>query len=113
MWAGRIGMGKAGGPADRQLRRLTWLGRLVVTVAAAVAVFAVIFRAASHTGTSAPARATHPAPERVVPVRSASHPPVTWQVAGPVADLSEPLRGIPPSLTRRTSTLTPGRTCSA
>ena len=89
-------MGKADGPADRQLRRLTWLGRLLVIVAAAVAVFAVIFRPASHTGTSAPARATHPAPERAAPVRSASHPPVTWQVAGPVADLSVPLRGMPP-----------------
>src|SRR5262249_10905262 len=39
---------------------------------------------------------THPATERAAPVRSASHPPVTWQVAGPVADLSVPLAGMPP-----------------
>jgi YVTN family beta-propeller protein len=61
-----------------------------------VAVFTVIFHPASHTDASAPARATHPAPERATPGRSASHPPVTWQVAGPVADLSVPLAGMPP-----------------
>jgi YVTN family beta-propeller protein len=67
-----------------------------VAVAAVVAVFAVIFHPASHTDASAPARATHPASERAMPGRSASYPPVTWQVAGPVADLSVPLAGMPP-----------------
>ena len=89
-------MGKAGWPTDRRVRRLTWFGCLLVAVAAVVAVFAVIFYPASHTDASAPARATHPAAERATPGRSASHPPVTWQVAGPVADLSVPLAGMPP-----------------
>ena len=89
-------MGKAGWPTDRRVRRLTWFVCLLVAVAAVVAVFAVIFYPASHTDASAPARATHPAPEHATPGRSASHPPVTWQVAGPVADLSVPLAGMPP-----------------
>jgi len=89
-------MDKAGWPTDRRVRRLTWFGCLLVAVTAVVAVFAVIFHPASHTGASAPARATHPAPERARPGRSASYPPVTWQVAGPVADLSVPLAGMPP-----------------
>jgi YVTN family beta-propeller protein len=89
-------MGNAGWPTDRQVRRLTWFGCLLVAIAAVVAVFAVIFHPASHTDASAPARATHPAPERAMPGRSASYPPVTWQVAGPVADLSVPLAGMPP-----------------
>jgi YVTN family beta-propeller protein len=89
-------MGKAGWPTDRRVRRLIWFGGLLVAVAAVVTVFAVIFYPASHTDTSAPARATHPAPERATPGRSASHPPVTWQVAGPVADLSMPLAEMPP-----------------
>ena len=89
-------MGKAGWPTDRQVRRLTWLGYLLVAVTAVVAVFAVIFRPASHTDASAPAQATHPAAERASSTRSASHPPVTWQVAGPISDLSVPLAGMPP-----------------
>src|SRR5437763_2167853 len=96
MGPGRIGMDKAGWPTDRRVRRLTWFGCLLVAVAGVVAVFAVIFHPASHTGASAPARATHPAPERARPGRSASYPPVTWPVAGPVADLSVPLAGMPP-----------------
>ena len=89
-------MRKAGWPTDRQVRRLTWFGCLLVAVGAVVAIFAVIFHPASHTDASAPARATHPAMERATPVRSASNPPVTWPVAGPVADLSVPLAGMPP-----------------
>src|SRR5436190_2574259 len=96
MRPGRIGMGKAGWPTDTQVRRLTWFGCLLVAIGAVVAVFAVIFHPASHTDASAPAPATHPAAERAKPVRSASNPPVTWQVAGPVADLSVPLAGMPP-----------------
>ena len=89
-------MGKAGWPTDRRVRRLTWFGCLLVAVAAVVAVFAVIFHPASHTGASTPTRATHATPERATPGRSASYPPVTWQVAGPIADLSVPLAGMPP-----------------
>ena len=85
---------------DRQTRRLAWLGGVFLIVTGVVAVFAVIFRPASHTDTpasaSAPARATHPAAERASPTRSASSPTVTWQVAGPVSDLSVPLPGMPP-----------------
>jgi YVTN family beta-propeller protein len=89
-------MGKAGWPRDRQVRRLTWFGCLLLAVAAVLALFAVIFRPASHTDTSAPAGAINPAPERASPVRSESNPPVAWQVAGPVPDLSVPLPGMPP-----------------
>jgi YVTN family beta-propeller protein len=89
-------MGKAGWPTDRRVRRLTWFGCLLVAVAAVAGVFTVIFHPASHTDASAPAQATHPAPKQATPGRSASHPPVTWQVAGPVADLSVPLAGMPP-----------------
>jgi len=89
-------MGKAGWPTDRRVRRLTWFGCLLVAVGAVVAVFTVISHPASHTNTSAPARATHPAQDRATPGRSASPPPVTWPVAGPVADLSVPLAGMPP-----------------
>jgi len=89
-------MGKAGWPTDRRVRRLTWFGCLLVAVGAVVAVFTVISHPASRTNTSAPARATHPAQDRATPGRSASPPPVTWPVAGPVADLSVPLAGMPP-----------------
>ena len=89
-------MGKAGGPTDRQVRYLIWLGCLLVAVAATVATFAVIFRPVTHTGASVAPRTTQPAPDRASPTRSASHPPVTWPVAGPVADLSTPLPGMPP-----------------
>src|ERR1700704_3744968 len=97
MGPGRIGMGKAGWPTDRRVRRLTWFGCLLVAVAAVVAVFAVIFHPASHTDASAPARATHPAPERAMPGRSASYPPVTWQAAGPVAEPVGPLAARAPA----------------
>jgi YVTN family beta-propeller protein len=89
-------MGKAGGPMDRQVKYMIWLGCLLVAVAATVATLAVIFRPVTHTGASVAARTTHPAPVRASPTRSASHPPVTWPVAGPVADLSTPLPGMPP-----------------
>ena len=89
-------MGKARWPTDRQVRRLAWLGGLLVAVVAVTAVFAVHFRPASHAGTSATAQVTHPAKDRVTPVRSASNPAATWPVAGPVADLSVPLPGMPP-----------------
>src|SRR5258705_13836421 len=89
-------MGKAGWPTDRQVRRLTWLGCLFVAVTAVEAVFAGIFHPASHTDASAPAQATHPAAERASPTRSSFHPPVTWQVAGPISDLPVPLAGGPP-----------------
>ena len=89
MGLGRIGMGEAGWPTDRRVRRLTWFGCLLTGVAAVVAVFAVIFYPSSHTGASAPARATHPATERAMAGRSASYPPVTWQVAGPVEGVDQ------------------------
>ena len=91
---------------DRQTRRLAWLGGVFLIVTGVVAVFAVIFRPASHTDTpasaSAPARATHPAAERASPTRPvlpgspAPQPAATWPVAGPVPDLSVPLPGMPP-----------------
>jgi DNA-binding beta-propeller fold protein YncE len=89
-------MGKAGWPTDRQVRHLTWFGCLLVAVAGMVAAFAVIFGPASYSPASAPARTSHPSAMRASPARSASNAAVTWHVAGPVADLSEPLAGMPP-----------------
>jgi YVTN family beta-propeller protein len=89
-------MGKAGWPTDRQVRRPTWFGWLLVAVAVVLAVFGVILRPSSHTDAASPAGATHTAQERVKPVRPASRPSPTWQVAGPIADLSTPLAGMPP-----------------
>src|SRR5262249_19883912 len=94
--AGRIGMGKAGWRADRQVSRLFWFCCLILADAAAVAFFTVNFRSASHTDASGAAQATHPAAGSTSPIRSASDPAVTWEVAGPVADLSVPLPGMPP-----------------
>jgi YVTN family beta-propeller protein len=89
-------MRKAGWPADRRVRRLVWLGCALAAAAAVAVLFTVVFRPASHTGAAAPAGATDPAPERSSPTRSVSHSAVTWEVAGPVADLSMPLPGMPP-----------------
>jgi hypothetical protein len=96
-------MGKAGWPADRRVRRLIWFGGLLVAAAVVAVLVTVVFRPASHSRATAPARATHPVPGPSSPARSASHPAssashptVTWEVAGPVADLSVPLPGMPP-----------------
>jgi YVTN family beta-propeller protein len=90
-------MGKAGWPADRRVRRLIWFGCLLVAAAVAAVLVTVVFRPASRTDASAPARTTHPAARPSSPTRSASHPAVTWDVAGPIADLSVPLPGMPPA----------------
>jgi len=101
-------MGKVSRPADRQLRRLTWLSGLCLTVTAVVAVFAVAFRPVPDTGHSAPARAPHtaaaPASQprpglRVSPAPRVNPTPdqdATWPVASSIADLSMPLAGMPP-----------------
>ena len=94
--AERIGMGRTGRPADRQVRRLTWISGLAVIVVAVVAVFAMVFRPAAHTGRPAPARAPHPAAAPASRARPAPPAAATWQVAGPVSDLSVPLTGMPP-----------------
>jgi YVTN family beta-propeller protein len=94
--AERIGMGRTGRPADRQVRRLTWISGLAVIVVAVVAVFAMVFRPAAHTGHPAPARAPHPAAAPASRARPAPPAAATWQVAGPVSDLSVPLTGMPP-----------------
>src|SRR5690242_15946579 len=91
--AGRIGMSKVGWPTARRARRLAWTCGVSLTV---VAVGLVIFRPASHTPAPAPAPTPHPSTVRDSPARSASSAAVTWPVAGPVADLSEPLPGMPP-----------------
>jgi YVTN family beta-propeller protein len=93
-------MVKAGWPADPRARRLVWFGGVSVAVVAVVALAAVIFRPASHSGASAPTQAPQSSAARVSPVRSASSPApspaATWPVAGPIADLSVPLPGMPP-----------------
>jgi YVTN family beta-propeller protein len=89
-------MGKAGRPPDPKARRLTWLGGLCVTVVAVVAIFAVVFRPTADTGGSGPARVPHPAPAPASRALPAPPSAATWQVAGPVYDLSVPLPGMPP-----------------
>jgi YVTN family beta-propeller protein len=86
-------MSKVGWPAGRRARRLAWFCGVSIAV---VVVGAVIFRPASHTLASAPAPTPHPSSVRDSPARSASPAAVTWPVAGPVADLSVPLPGMPP-----------------
>jgi YVTN family beta-propeller protein len=65
-----------------------------LAVAAVVAVLAVVFRPLADTGDSA--RAPHPAAAPASRARPAPYPAATWQVAGPVPDLSVPLAGMPP-----------------
>ena len=77
-------MGRPGRPVGRQARRLIWFSGLSLAVVAVVAVLAVVFRPLPHPPV-APASRARPAP----------HPAATWQVAGPVADLSAPLAGMP------------------
>jgi YVTN family beta-propeller protein len=100
-------MGKVGWPADRRARRLLVSG-VPVAVAALVVAGLLIFRSAPHTAASAPSQATRAsagsAPPTgpasgagsASPTRSASNAAAAWAVAGPVADLSEPLPGMPP-----------------
>jgi len=92
----RTGRGRMGWPMDQRTRRLAWLGAVVLTITAAIAVFALVSRPAPDSHPSASAGTAQPVPVRVSPTRSASQPPVTWPVAGPVADLSTPLPGMPP-----------------
>jgi YVTN family beta-propeller protein len=82
--------------ADRRTRRLTWLGGVLLTVTAVIAVFAVVFQPASDSRHSASTRPPHRATARSSPVRPVSQLPATWQVEGPIADLSTPLAGMPP-----------------
>jgi len=77
-------------------RRLAWLGGAVLTITAAIAVFALVSRPAPDSRPSTSARTAQPVPVSVSPTRSASHPTVTWPVADPIADLSMPLPGMPP-----------------
>jgi YVTN family beta-propeller protein len=81
---------------DRRTRRLAWLGGACVTVVAVTAIFAVLFRPASDSRHSASARPSHRIKAQASVAGPASHPPATWQVAGPIADLSTPLAGMPP-----------------
>ena len=89
-------MDKMGWLVDRRTRRLVWLGGAVLTVTAVVAIFAVVFWSASRSRHSASTRPSHRARAQVSLVRPTSHPPAAWQVAGPIADLSMPLAGMPP-----------------
>ena len=88
-------MSEIGRLAGRRGSRLIWTGCLCLTVAAVVAVFAVVFRPVAHTVDSAPARAHRPAAAPVPRARPAPPQAAAWQVAG-VSDLSVPLTGMPP-----------------
>jgi YVTN family beta-propeller protein len=100
-------MGKVSWPGDWRARRQLWFGVPAAVVALVVAGL-LIFRPASHSLDSASAQATRastgsasPAsaasgPGGASPTRSASNAAASWAVAGPVADLSEPLPGMPP-----------------
>src|SRR5690349_15347445 len=97
-WAaqGRIGMGNVSWPEGRQARRLVWSGVAAVALAAAVVIGVTVFQPASRPAVSAPTQAPPSRAVRATPTRSASQTAATWQVASPVADLSEPLPGMPP-----------------
>jgi YVTN family beta-propeller protein len=107
-------MGKVGWPADQRARRLLVFGVPAAVVALVVAGL-LIFGSAPHTTASAPhtsasasAQATRASAGSASPTgaasgagsasptRSASSAAAAWTVAGPVADLSEPLPGMPP-----------------
>ena len=89
-------MGKVGWPAGRRARRTVWFGGVSVAVVAVIAVGVMIFWPTSHRAVPPSVRKPHSSAGRTAPVRSASSAPETWPVASPVADLSEPLPGMPP-----------------
>src|SRR5690242_21046948 len=91
-----MGMGNVSWPEGRQARRLVWSAVAAVALVAAVVIGVTVFRPASHPAVSAPAQAPPSRAVRATPPRSASPTAVTWPVAGPVADLSVPLPGMPP-----------------
>src|SRR5690242_361883 len=91
-----MGMGNVSWPEGRQARRLVWSAVAAVALVAAVVIGVTVFRPASHPAVSAPAQAPPSRAVRATPPRSASPTAATWQVASPVADLSEPLPGMPP-----------------
>ncbi len=100
-------MNKMGWLAGGRARRLAWLGGALLTAAGLAVILTVVFRPASGHGLPVPARPASghglPVPARPSArataqaslVRPASSPPATWQVAGPIADLSTPLAGMP------------------
>jgi len=96
-------MGRIGRPADRQLRRLAWVSYACLAVVTVAVVVAVVLRpAAGRPAAGIDARASHQAAAPASPARPAprdSPAPsaaASWPVAGPVADLSVPLPGMPP-----------------
>src|SRR6202050_671935 len=89
-------MGKIGWPTGQRARRMVWIGGVSVAVAAVIALGLIIFRPAPHSAASGPARPPHPSAGHPSPVRSASNTAASWRVASPIADLSEPLPGMPP-----------------
>src|SRR5437763_5870928 len=91
-----MGMGNVSWPAGRQARRLVWSAVAAVGLVAAVVIGVTVFQPASHPAVSAPTQAPQSRAVHATPTRSASQTAATWQVASPVADLSEPLPGMPP-----------------
>jgi YVTN family beta-propeller protein len=89
-------MGKVGWPAGQRARRTVWFGGVSVAVVAVIAAGVMIFRPTSHLAVPVPTRTAHSSAGRAAPVRSASNAAEIWRVASPVADLSEPLPGMPP-----------------
>jgi YVTN family beta-propeller protein len=89
-------MGKVGWPAGQRTRRTVWFGGVCLAVVAVIAACVVIFWPTSHPAVPAPTRTDHSSAGHDAPVRSASSAAEIWRVASPVADLSEPLPGMPP-----------------
>ena len=89
-------MGKVGWPVGQRARRRAWFGGVSVAVAVAIAAGVMIFWPTSHPAVPPPIRKPHASAGRAAPVRSASSAAETWRVVSPVADLSEPLPGMPP-----------------
>jgi YVTN family beta-propeller protein len=96
-------MPAAGRPSSRRVRNLIWLGCLCVTLVAVFAAMAVASRLAAdtnHPATEGAARGASGGRTAAANSHATAPPsrsPAVWRVAGPVADLSAPLPGMPPA----------------
>jgi YVTN family beta-propeller protein len=90
-----------GRPVSPRARRRAWFSGLAVAVAVAAiaAVLTLALRTPAGTDGAAPARAPHraAAPARHALTSPPPRPAASWQVAGPLSDLSVPLPGMPPA----------------
>ncbi len=106
-------MTKLGWPAGERGRRLAWLGGAVAAVIALAVTLAVVFWPSSDQGQPTAARTSDRATAPASVASPASSPAAAWPVAGPPADLSTPLPGMPPVSDPANIYADAGPTCSA